>query len=167
MTLLFNLQFEHSKRLRRSNGPLRGSPAPDIGPCLLWSVLHVYCMIINLFVMLSESLPYLTMLLFQKWPLSSHQSPFAITPGLQRCKSNLKPQKKVRAENHVHFIICLEGFTQISLKVLKQNKMGNIICVCRYSFRQKTNCSWRVFNLAIHLINQQLKFFDLIIGFVS
>ncbi|XP_034000582.1 uncharacterized protein troap [Trematomus bernacchii] len=29
-----------------------------------------------------------------KWPLSSHQSPFAITPGLQRCKSNLKPQKK-------------------------------------------------------------------------
>ncbi|KAK1897914.1 Tastin [Dissostichus eleginoides] len=29
-----------------------------------------------------------------KWPLSSHQSPFAITPGLQRCKSNLKPQKE-------------------------------------------------------------------------
>ncbi|KAK5894567.1 hypothetical protein CesoFtcFv8_011249 [Champsocephalus esox] len=29
-----------------------------------------------------------------KWPLSSHRSSFAITPGLQRCKSTLKPQKE-------------------------------------------------------------------------
>ncbi|XP_034065215.1 uncharacterized protein troap isoform X2 [Gymnodraco acuticeps] len=29
-----------------------------------------------------------------KWPLSSHRSSFAITPGLQRCNSTLKPQKE-------------------------------------------------------------------------
>ena len=60
---------------------------------------------------------------FQKWHLSTQQSPYGSTPGPQSCKTNLQSRQEVRAGNHVSVEVLLKSVWKFNIK------WTNIICV--------------------------------------
>lgn len=67
---------------------------------------------------------------FQKWHLSTQQSPYVGSPALRSCKTNLQPRQEVRVGNHVSFILCFkERWHKICFKVLHIN--SQMICMYR------------------------------------
>ena len=108
VTQLFYPQHQHSKRVHWRNGLRSGSPSPGISPCLPWSV-NMYCMctcsICSARDVSHSHSRVSPRCCFQKWHLSSQQSPYVDTPGLRSCKTNRQPHQEVRAGNHVYFIV--------------------------------------------------------------